>query len=215
MASYLATNRLLLTDPMIDKFFKRLNWYKLSILPKGDRLLFRSIVSFFSTLPSVLKLRRRFCFDIIHAHIACPTGFVAILLGITFRKPVIVTVHGSDIHTLQKYFFLKRLILFTLKRVRVVIAVSRSLKDLILKMGYFHNKAFVIHNDVSHDLFFPVDKIKTRKSLNLPDDRKIILFIGSLLRIKGIDTLLRSFVNMSEKNHSNLVINRRFGCSVQ
>ena len=51
-----------------------------------------------------------------------------------------------------------------------------------------------------------MNKIKTRKSLNLPDDRKIILFIGGLIRIKGIDTLLRSIANMSEKNHSNLVI---------
>ena len=51
-----------------------------------------------------------------------------------------------------------------------------------------------------------MDEIKTRKSLNLPDDRKMILFIGGLIRIKGIDILLRSFANMSEKNHSNLVI---------
>lgn len=179
---------------------------KLFIFPKGDRLLFRSIVSFLTMLPSVIKLKRRFCYDIIHAHMACPAGFAAILLGIIFRKPVIVTVHGSDIHTLPKYFFLKRLILFTLKRAHTVIAVSQSLKDLILKMGPFHNKVFVIHNGARHDIFFPVDKIKTRISLNLPVDRKIILFIGSLIRIKGIDTLLRAFAHITEKSNSNLVI---------
>ena len=179
---------------------------KLFVLPMGDRLFFRSIVSFFTMLPFVIKLKRRFCFDIIHAHMACPAGFVAILLGIIFRKPVIITVHGSDIHTLPKYFFLKRLILFTLKRAHTVIAVSQSLKDLILKMGYFHNKVFVIHNGVRHDIFYPMDKIKARRSLNFSVDRKIILFIGSLIQIKGIDVLLRAFANMSEKNHSNLVI---------
>jgi glycosyltransferase involved in cell wall biosynthesis len=179
---------------------------KLFVLPKGDRLFFRSIVSFFTVLPSVIKLKRRFCFDIIHAHMACPAGFTAILLGIIFRKPVLVTVHGSDIHTLPKYFFLKYLILFTLKRAHTVIAVSQSLKDSILKMGSFHNKVFVIHNGARHDIFSPMDKIKARRSLNFSVDRKIILFIGSLIQIKGIDILLRAFVNMSEENHSNLVI---------
>jgi len=179
---------------------------KLFVLPKGDRLFFRSTVSFFTMLPFVIKLKRRFCFDIIHAHMACPAGFVSILLGIIFRKPVIITVHGSDIHTLPKYFFLKRLILFTIKRAHTIVAVSQSLKDLILKMGSFHNKVFVIHNGVRHDIFFPMDKIKTRTSLNFSVDRKIILFIGSLTQIKGIDILLRAFANMSEKNHSDLVI---------
>ncbi len=74
------------------------------------------------------------------------------------------------------------------------------------KEGRYPEKNVVIRNGLRHEMFFPMDKIKTRKSLNLPDDRKIILFIGGLIRIKGIDTLLRSFANMSEKNHSNLVI---------
>lgn len=179
---------------------------KLLVLPVGDRIFFRSIVSFFTVLPFVIKLKRRFCFDIIHAHMACPAGFVAILLGIIFKKPVIVTVHGSDIHTFPKYFSLKRLILFTLKRAHAVIAVSQSLKDSVLKMGYFRNKVFVIHNGTSHDIFSPIDKTKVRRSLNLSVYGKIILFIGNLIHIKGIDVLLHAFASMREKNHSDLII---------
>ncbi len=198
-------------DKEISDFHCRINGMevlkpKLLVLPAGDRIFFRSIISFFTVLPFVMKLKRRFCFDIIHAHMACPAGFVAILLGIIFRKPVIVTVHGSDIHTFPKYFSLKRLILFTLKRAHAVIAVSQSLKDSVMKMGYFRNKVFVIHNGTSHDIFSPIDKIKVRRSLNLSVYGKIILFIGNLIQIKGIDVLLHAFASMREKNHSNLII---------
>ncbi len=179
---------------------------RLFVSPKGDRLFFRAFVFFLTALPLVAQLRKKFYFDLIHAHMAGPAGFAAVLLGIIFKKPVIITAHGSDIHSFPKHFFLKQLVIFTLKRATKVVAVSQSLKDLILKMGCFHNKVFVIHNGVRHDIFYPMDKIKARRSLNFSVDRKIILFIGSLIQIKGIDVLLRAFANMSEKNHSNLVI---------
>ncbi len=206
-----------LWNPLRGKFYRKDNYYnhfndievyrpRLFVLPIGDRLFFRAIIFFLVSLPLVIRLRRKFCFDLIHAHMAGPAGFAAVLLGMIFRKPVIVTAHGSDIHSFPKHFFLKQLVIFTLKRAIWIVAVSQSLKDLILEMGCFHNKVFVIHNGVRHNIFSPMDKIKARRSLNFYVDRKIILFIGSLIQIKGIDILLRAFANMSEKNHSNLVI---------
>lgn len=181
---------------------------KLFVLPIGDRLFFRAIIFFLVSLPLVIRLRRKFCFDLIHAHMAGPAGFAAVLLGMIFREPVIVTAHGSDIHSFPKHFFLKQLVIFTLKRASWIVAVSRSLKDLILKMVTMQKKLSIIRNGSRQETFFPIDKIKTRRSLNLPVEKKIILFIGSLIPRKAVDVLLRAFACMNKKDVILLLIGK-------
>ncbi|MBI5678389.1 MAG: glycosyltransferase family 4 protein [Planctomycetes bacterium] len=181
---------------------------RLFVLPKGDRLFLRAFVFFLTALPLVARLRRKFCFDFIHAHMACPAGFAAILLGIIFRKPVIVTAHGSDIHSFPKHFFLKQLVIFTLKRATMVVAVSHSLKDLILKMVNIQNKLFIIRNGSRPEVFFPIYKTNSRERLSLPINKKIILFIGSLIPRKGVDVLLRAFACMNKKDVILLLIGK-------
>ena len=179
---------------------------KLFILPKGDRLFFRAFAFLIAALPLLRKLRKIFRFELIHAHMAGHAGFAAVLLGMLFGKPVIVTAHGSDIHSFPGYFFLKRMTLFTLKRAHKIVAVSQSLKDSILKMDVFPGKISVIRNGVNHKEFFPFDKTNARERLGLPINKKLILFIGNLLPVKGIDSLLRAFAGMGKKDQIGLII---------
>ncbi len=103
---------------------------------------------------------------------ACPAGFGAVLLGMILRKPVIVTAHGSDIHSFPQSFFLKYLIRFTLKRATKIVAVSWSLKDLIVKMAGSQKNLLVIRNGTKPEKFSPMDKMKTRQMFNLPTHEK-------------------------------------------
>ncbi len=204
-------------NPLRGEFYRKDTYYnhfndievyrpRLFVLPKGDRLFFRAFIFFLTALPLVARLRRKFCFDLIHAHMAGPAGFAAALLGIILRKPVIITAHGSDIHSFPKHFFLKHMVVFTLKRATQIVAVSQSLKDSMLKMINLRREIFVIRNGANHEVFFPTDKTIARKQLNLPHDKKIILFIGNLLPIKGIDLLLHAFANISKKDSTKLII---------
>ena len=179
---------------------------KLFILPKGDRLFFRAFAFLIATIPLFGKLRKTFQFDLIHAHMAGPAGFAAVFLGMLFGKPVIVTVHGSDIHTFTKHLFLKQLVVFTLKMATKVVTVSQSLKEWISKTANFQGKISVIRNGVNHKKFSPFDKTTARERLGLPINKKIILFIGNLLPVKGIDSLLRAFAGMGKKAHVDLII---------
>ncbi len=179
---------------------------KLFVLPKGDRLFFRAFAFFFAALPLVKRLQRRFPFDLIHAHMACPAGFAAVLLGMTCGKRVIITAHGSDVHTFPQSFFLRQLILFTLKRAHKVATVSFALKGLIEKMATLQKDISVIRNGVRQDAFFPIDKTKARERLGLPAGRKAVLFVGNLLPVKGVDSLLRAYVTVSESNQADLII---------
>ncbi|MDO8141761.1 MAG: glycosyltransferase family 4 protein [Candidatus Brocadiales bacterium] len=204
-------------DPLRGKFYRKDNYYnhfndievyrpRLFIPPKGDKLFLRAMAFFLIALPLVKKLRKQFYFDLIHVHMAGPAGFAAVLLGMIFSKPVIVTAHGSDIHSFPKHFFLKQLVIFTLKKATKVVAVSQSLKESISKMVGSQKELFVIRNGVNYEIFSPMDKTKTREMLNLPNDIKIILFIGSLLPIKGVDLLLHAFADINKRDHINLII---------
>ena len=179
---------------------------KLFVLPKGDRLFFRALAFFFASLMLVKRLQRKFSFDLIHAHMACPAGFAAVLLGMVCGKRVIITAHGSDVHTFPQSFFLRQLILFALKRAHKVATVSFALKGLIEKMAPLQKDVSVIRNGVRQDAFFPIDKTKGRERLGLPVSRKAILFAGNLLPVKGVDALLRAFVNVSTSNQADLII---------
>lgn len=179
---------------------------KLFVLPKGDRLFFRSFAFFFAALPLVKRLQRKFPFDLIHAHMACPAGFAAILLGMVYGRPVIITAHGSDVHTFPQNFFLRRLVLYALKRAHKVATVSFALKGLLEKMATFQKEVSVIRNGMWEDAFFPLDKGKCRERLGLPVSRKAILFVGNLLPVKGVDSLLRAYVTVSKSNQADLII---------
>src|SRR3990167_11219948 len=65
----------------------RKNW-----LSKFQILTF-ILVELVVTLNALIKEK----FDIVHAHWLLPQGLVAVIAKFIFRKPVIVTVHGSDI----------------------------------------------------------------------------------------------------------------------
>ncbi|MBI2472868.1 MAG: glycosyltransferase family 4 protein [Planctomycetes bacterium] len=179
---------------------------KLFILPIGDRLFFRAFAFLIAALPLLRKLRKTFHFDLIHAHMAGPAGFAAVLLGMLFGKPIIVTVHGSDIHTFPKHLFLRRMVIFTLKRATKVVAVSQSLKDLVSKLIDSQKNILIIRNGSRQEIFFPIDKTTARERLGLPNNKKIILFIGSLIPRKGVDVLLSAFTLLNEKNNINLLL---------
>ncbi len=79
-------------------------------------------------------------YDLIHAHFAFPNGIIAKNLHKKRGLPYIVTLHGTDIHTLPyKSAELKQEILETLENAEVCIFVSDSLRKEALKIGYGSN----------------------------------------------------------------------------
>lgn len=67
------------------------------------------------------------------------------------------------------------------------------------------NKVEVQPLGVDFDLFKPMNKMEARKRLNLDANGKYILYVGGLLKLKGLDYLLYSFPKILE-NFPNSVI---------
>jgi glycosyltransferase involved in cell wall biosynthesis len=148
---------------------------------------------FMSMIPHLVTKGKPLSYDIVHAHMAVPAGFAGVLVGKILGKPVLITSHGSDIHTYPNYRFLRTMVFYALNQAKKVVFVSNALRQTAQRKGILHRSTAVIHNGVDQSRFKPLDKAAQRKRLGLPLDRKIILFVGNLLPIKGLPLLLSAF----------------------
>jgi teichuronic acid biosynthesis glycosyltransferase TuaC len=161
---------------------------------------------FISVFMESLNVRRKFEFDIIHAHFAYPDGTSSVLLSKIFNKPVVLTVHGSDINEFPNKNVLRRLVIYTLNHANHVVAVSESLKQNIIKLGIDENKVTVIPNGYDPKIFNISDKEKCRTKLGIPQNKKILLFVGNLVDIKGVNYLIEAMAKIIKQEKDVLLI---------
>jgi D-inositol-3-phosphate glycosyltransferase len=81
---------------------------------------------------------------------------------------------------------------------RLVAATPLERAQLAWYYGADTEKISVVPAGVDTELFHPRDRAQVRKMLSLPDlDTPILLFVGRIERLKGIDTLLESVAVVS------------------
>jgi len=138
------------------------------------------------------SLRRKF--DVIHAHYVFPTGFIGLICHWLTGRPLVITAHGSDVYNLasknKRVFRVSR---FVLRRASAVIAVSRDIRDeLVDEFGVDEEKIHIINMGVDTSIFRPMDKEECRRRLGLPLDKRIVLFVGNIIPLKGVLYLIES-----------------------
>jgi glycosyltransferase involved in cell wall biosynthesis len=151
-----------------------------------------------SIVGTCLRLKRSFDPDIIDAHWAYPDGFAAYLIGRILRRPVVVTVRGSDVNVFMEERIRGYLIRCYLRRVSKVIAVSSALKERLRQHGIPPERVVVIRNGVDTTEFSVGDLEEARKELGLDPRGKIVLYVGNLVPIKGADILLDAFSSIHD-----------------
>jgi glycosyltransferase involved in cell wall biosynthesis len=139
--------------------------------------------------------RRGIRFDIVHGHFAHPAGFIAASLSRLFRKPYVLTVHGSDVF---EVFVEAETVKtrrahrdFGLRKAHRVICVSNSLRERVVSLGVPFDRTVVIPNGVDTAKFSPLPEGSGDNS---------ILFVGNLIERKGIDLLIEAFKRVSPRH---------------
>lgn len=158
----------------------------------------------YSMLFSILLCiaRHKVKVDLIHSHFAYPAGYVGALLGCVLRKPMILTVWGSDINMRTRPDFevplWRERIFYALCNVDYIIASSDALKERLVDLG-IESGVSVIYNGISTERFHPRDRCASRRKLGLPIDTPTVLFIGNLVPIKALDVLLRAVAHIERE----------------
>jgi glycosyltransferase involved in cell wall biosynthesis len=175
------------------------------ITPKVGMSLY-GLMMFLSVLPTIIRIKRDFDFNIIDAHYVYPDGFAAVLLGRFFKRPVVVSARGSDIHLFANFPLIRKLLQYTLSKANRVISVSQALKEAIIRLKVPEKKILVIPNGVDLTKFYPVSKGESRSKLGLPDKR-VILSVGALIPGKGFHLLIKALKILTEEfNEKNLYL---------
>ena len=81
---------------------------------------------------SALRLAKRFRPDVLHAHWWLPAGLCALLASRLLGLPLVVTLHGTDVHLLRSPV-LRRVGLAVLRRAALVAVVSEDLHRLAVE----------------------------------------------------------------------------------
>lgn len=152
---------------------------------------------FLGSWRTVAAAHRQTPFDCIDAHFVYPDGFAAALLGKLLRIPVIISARGTDINQYPGFPLIRPMIRWALKRSAGIIAVSESLKDVIVGLGINGDRVKVIGNGIDPDRFHPVDPAAARQHLGLPTDRQFLVSVGGLIPRKGFHFLIPAFARIA------------------
>lgn len=135
--------------------------------------------------------------DLVYAPWAYPDGWAAVHLGHAAGLPVVVKVVGSDFLSLHAYPDRRPGTLAALQDADAVIAVSQDLARRMTDAGIGSNKIRVVYDGIDPTVFVPGDRQDACRRLGLPHHLPLILFVGNLLPVKGLDVLLDACVRLT------------------
>jgi glycosyltransferase involved in cell wall biosynthesis len=156
-----------------------------------------------SSLIAILKIIKKIQPDIIHVQAPNYFSLSAIILLKLLRKRIVGTIHRAEVadKVSRSIFVLRKL---ALRMFDELICVSNYTKCLAMDAGAIKEKTSVIYNSCDESYFYLKNKFEVRRLLDLPSDKKIILFVGNLIQRKGTDTLIHSLNDVNER-YSNFI----------
>jgi glycosyltransferase involved in cell wall biosynthesis len=124
------------------------------LLIEHEKIPYLRMICYFisGVLFTVYVLLKHRC-RLIHVHWAIPTGLIGTFVGILLRRPLIVTIHGSDLRmAMTGSSFFKRLFLFVCGQARHVTCVSHVQEEEMVKLGIEERKISVFPMGIDETL---------------------------------------------------------------
>lgn len=164
---------------------------------------------------NLIKISKQFKPDIIYfnSRVEFKAGIrdtiTIFLVRIFYFKKVsfMIKSHGSDLDIFENnnYLIQKVVLPYLKKRVAGWLFLSNEEKTKVNQLNYFlPEKVFVTKNIVRTNQF----KINPffREKLNIPNDHKILLFVGRIINEKGIFEVINAFVKLNINEKATLIV---------
>lgn len=124
---------------------------------------------------------------------AHPDGEAALRLAQQLGVPSVVIAGGSDVLLLPNDRRRRPKIQLVLRESSGVMTVSEGLRRTVIDLGVEPSRVHTIYQGVDDKLFIPGDATAARQRLHLPTDRRLLLWVGRMVDVKGLDTLIAAF----------------------
>jgi len=149
------------------------------------RMILYYVTGFFLTIYAMFENK---C-NLIHVHWAIPIGLIGILAGSLLKKPVIVTIHGSDSRmAMEASGFLKKVFVFICKKASHLNCVSGVQKNELQQLGISNEKITILPMGVDGTF---LEKGEYRK-IELSNRPFTVLSNRNLLPIYNVSLLIRA-----------------------
>lgn len=130
--------------------------------------------------------------DAVVGYWAHPDGEVAVRAARQAGVPSIVMVGGSDVLLLTAGSRRRARILDVLRAADAVVPVSRHIRQKLIEFGVPPAKIHVVERGVDTSLFHPGDRQEARRRVGIVTHRRVLLWVGRMVSVKGLDVLVRA-----------------------
>jgi glycosyltransferase involved in cell wall biosynthesis len=188
-----------------------INVYRVPIFFRKSRDA-ASFLSMLSYLPFGFFKGLRLClknrYDVINTHFAVPSGPLGYTLGLIFRIPNVLSLHGGDIYDPSKKMsphrsiFWRNVVRFIMNRADRIIAQSSNTRDNALKYYAPRREVGIIPLAFHPPLLSGVK----RATLGFKKNEFLLITIGRLIKRKAIDHMIRALAAVPDARVRLLVL---------
>lgn len=143
--------------------------------------------------------------DMVSCHWGYPHGRIAYWINKKFKKPYIVTYHGSDVHTMPfENEHIKTKVLQIMENAKQNIFVSKKLMDTARELGYTGDNCTASRNGVNTKNFYIIsdtEKNSIKEKYNISG--KNVGFVGVINKIKRADKFAEIFDKIKQLDSNN------------
>ncbi len=140
----------------------------------------------------LVSRHRRMQYDVIHAHWVVPNGAVAALVASWIHRPLVISLHGSDVFFARKHRLLGAAAGWTFARAAAVTACSPELYDGARALGADPARLHLLPWGADPDVFDAAspERDRVRSEHGVQPGQVIILSLGRLVGKKGLASLV-------------------------
>lgn len=154
-------------------------------------------------LPHVRKLRGRF--DVVLGTYLYPDACAAAALARMLGLPYVIKTHGTDVNVVSEWTSIRPILGPVLRGAAWSIGVSAPMVDTLVRLGAPEERTVLLGNGVDRGLFHPINKLEARRALGLPEDGRLLVYVGRLEEAKGLRELGKAFeaITASQAERAN------------
>ena len=133
-------------------------------------------------------------FDGVETHVLFPTGLIGMVAARLRSIPHVVYAHGADLAvSAQRSWLHRRLARLVARSASRVVTNSEHTASMVRQLGV---EPLIVSPGVDTTRFRPGDRRMAREATGLPQDERIALFCGRMIKLKGAETFAAALTDL-------------------